>query len=60
MVDASASVGELLSGLAPVRVGFVVDDVIGAEFFENSSLGVTAGCGDDTGTGGFGELEGVS
>jgi len=48
--------GEGFGGFAPDGVVFVVDDVVGAEGFEDVSFAGGAGCGDDAGAGGFGEL----
>lgn len=48
--------GEFLGGGAPVRVGSVVDDVVGAELFERLGFVVGRGGGDDAGAGCFGEL----
>ena len=59
MVNASVVVGELLGGLTPVGVGFVVDNV-GTELLESGGFGVAASGGDDARASGFGELGNVS
>lgn len=56
MVDAEFVGREGFGGFAPGRVFFVIDDVVGAEGFEDVGFARRAGCGDDAGTGGFGEL----
>lgn len=57
VVDALAVGGQLAGGLAPVLVLAVVDDVVGAEFFERLHLLGGRGGGNDAGTGGLGELQ---
>ena len=47
---------EGFGGLAPVGVGGVIYDVVGAEVFEEFGFGVGGGGGDNAGAGGFGEL----
>lgn len=56
MVDTSVVGGELLSFFTPVRRGFVVYDMVGAELFEGLCLCVGGSCGDDDGAAGFCEL----
>ena len=56
MRAADAAGGELFGRLAPVFIGLVVEDVVGAEFFEGLGFGVGGGGGDDAGAGCFGEL----
>lgn len=60
MVDAEAVRGGLFGGFAPVGVGFVVEDGVGAEGAEGVGFAVGGGGGDDAGAGGFGELWVVS
>ena len=56
VVDAYAAGGEVQSFGAPVGVGFVVDDVVGAVAFEDLGFGFGGSCRDDAGAGSFGEL----
>jgi hypothetical protein len=56
VIDALLAGGQLASGLAPVRVLAVVDDVVGTEVLEDFSLlGRRGGC-DDSGARSFCEL----
>lgn len=57
VLDADAA-GDLLCRLTPVGVLAVVDDVVGTELLELVALCLGRGGGDDTGTGGLGELDG--
>lgn len=58
MVDAETVRGGLLGGLAPLGVGFVVEDDVGAEGAEGVGFTTGGGGGDDAGAGRFGELLG--
>ena len=60
VVDAQATRTKLLGGLAPVLIGLVVDDVVGAELLESFGFCVAAGSCDDTSTGRFSKLVSVS
>ena len=60
VVNTQSARSQLLSSLAPVLIGLIVDDVVGAEFLERFGFSVTAGGGDDTSTGCFGKLVSVS
>lgn len=56
VVDALVVVRELTRRLAPVRILFVVDHVVGAQLLEEFEF-IVRRCGsDDGGAGGFGEL----
>ena len=48
--------GEGFGSFAPSGIVFIVEDVVGAEFFEDLGFGGGGGGGDDSGACGFGEL----
>lgn len=56
VIDAFAVPRQLARCLAPVGVGFVVDDVVGAQGLEFFGFLRARGCCDDGCAGGFGEL----
>ena len=57
MVNAEFVGREGLSGFAPGGIIFVVDNMVGAEGFEDLGFAGGRGCGDYAGAGGFGKLQ---
>lgn len=58
VVHANSIGSQLASGLAPVGLSFVIDDVISAKLLELFGLLGRRSCRDNCRTGGFGELNG--
>lgn len=56
MIDTRVVGGELAGRLAPVGVGFVVDNVVGTELLQLLGLRFVRGSSDNGRTGGFSEL----
>ena len=57
MINAEFVGGEGFGSFAPGGIVFVIDDVVGAEGFEDIGFAGRGGRGDDAGAGGFGELD---